>query len=75
MKQLSELGLSDEEIKFIQLVYMNQGRKLYECRHHIDDNNHINLYEKPEQLGLIVCVGSYKWRTTDKIEMQLVARI
>ena len=75
MKTLEELGLSEEEINFVQLVYMNQGCKLYQCIHQIDENNSVNLYEKPEQLGLITCVGSYKWRTTDKIEMMLVARL
>lgn len=75
MKTLEELGLSEEEINFVQLVYMNQGCKLYQYIHRIDENNSVNLYEKPEQLGLITRVGFYKWRTTDKIEMMLVARL
>lgn len=45
MKTLSELGLSKEEIDFVELVYLNPNCKLYECRHYIDENNTIDLYK------------------------------
>lgn len=72
MKTLSELGLSKEEIDFVELVYLNPNCKLHECRHYIDEKNTIDLYKKPEQLGLIKCVGSYKWIVTDKVKIMFV---
>lgn len=76
MKTLKELGLTDEEIKFVELVYENPGYKLYDCRTYVNEGKEyptcINLYENPEKLGLIECVGSYKWKVTDKVKICLI---
>ncbi len=48
-----------EEIEFVKLVYQHPGSKLNggEAQGEHDEN----LWETPEKMGLIKCVGSYKW--------------
>lgn len=67
--------LLPEEIEFVKRVCMYPGSKLndFPCLIIIDDGTEWGesyaLWEKPEALGLIECVGGYKWIPTDKIEL------
>lgn len=71
-KPLKELGLTKEEIDFVYKVFENPSCKLHNCFHFDEDNTtHVPLWEKPQELGLIECVGSYKWTPTDKISMRI----
>lgn len=55
--------LTDAERAFVELVAANPGKKLgHREAFDADDNP---LWRKPEQLGLIECLGSYKWRRID----------
>jgi len=79
-KTLDLLGLSESEIAFVEKVYLNPGCKLNNCSEEwIKDGSTYgkttSLYKKPEELGLIECIGSYKWKPTSKIKMIIVTNI
>ena len=66
MATLKELGLTDDEIEFVKAVYLNPGCKYpAESSKWFDDGTEygdsVLLYTNPEKLGVIKCVGSYKW--------------
>ena len=63
--KLSDI-LSKNEIEFVKAVCISPGTK-YPA--HSVDNAGVYLYERPERLGLIKAVGSYKWEPTDKIRL------
>lgn len=75
MKNINEL-LSAEEVAFVQRVYLNPGSKIKDCFHHVDDGSEygvsVSLWANPEKLGLIKCVGSYKWEPVN-LTLQLFA--
>jgi hypothetical protein len=52
--------LSEAELAFVELVKANPGKKL--SHNDAFDADSYPLWKKPEQLGLIECLGSYKWR-------------
>jgi hypothetical protein len=60
-----ETLLSPEEADFVKMVYANPGCKISSVMHYVDDGSEYGtskaLYKLPEELGLIECVGSYKW--------------
>lgn len=76
MKTLKELGLTDDEIDFVNRVYENPCCKMGKIDKWIDDGSEygtsVNFWENPEKLGVIECVGSYKWKPTSKVKMQLL---
>lgn len=51
--------LPDAEIRFLGLVWSMPDSKL-------NDYNIQDEWEKPEELGLVECTGSYKWRARAK---------
>jgi len=71
-----EKVLTKYEIQFVMDVCANPGRKHPgECSHFEDDGSEfgiiINHWEAPEKLGVVKCVGSYKWIPTEKLEEYL----
>ena len=76
MKTLKSLGLSDSEIEFVEKVYLNPCCKIRKTKEYIDDGSEygtfVALWKKPEKLGLIECVGNYKWKPTEKVKMVIV---
>lgn len=56
--------LTDAEIIFLKHVIQNPGSKLDGGESWNEDSP---LWNRPEELGLITCVGSYKWEPTDKL--------
>lgn len=73
MRKLEEL-LSQEEANFVRAVYRSLGSKHpYPDQIWEDDGSEYGtllcLWEKPEKLGLIECVGSYKWRPTTRLDI------
>lgn len=63
--------LTEDEKRFVSLVFLNQGCKLSAD---IDSSDYDQppVWEKPERLGLVKCVGSYKWVTTNKVSCTFV---
>lgn len=70
--------LTKEEIQFVKDVILNPGCKLSNVFLWIDDGSEygtsLALWKKPEELGLIECVGSYKW-VPKNVEIKLIKRI
>jgi hypothetical protein len=73
MKHLESV-LSPAEADFVRRVVMSPGAKLNggEAWGITTEEHTSPLWEKPEELGLIECVGSYKWIPTDKLEIGIV---
>jgi hypothetical protein len=75
---LEELGLNEDEIDFVKRVYVSPGCKLDSTSKWIDDGTEHGashfLWKKPEELGLIEAVGSYKWVPCKKLEMRMYAK-
>lgn len=72
--------LTSNEVAFVATVFVNPGVKLDGkgvASHWEDDGTEygksISHWENPEALGLIECVGSYKWKPTDKLVLALEA--
>lgn len=59
--------LTDDELNFVQRVERNSGCKLSDATVYRGDEI-ITPWTKPEKLGLIHCVGSYKWEPGPKPE-------
>ena len=64
--QQSEAPLTINELEFLQHVMCNPGCKLDYCSSHWEDDGSehgrtISHWPRLEELGLIECVGSYKW--------------
>jgi hypothetical protein len=57
--------LSEEELRFFDLVRANPGCKLNGPNQAIGQDGK-GLWERLEAWGLIKCVGSYKWRAIEK---------
>lgn len=61
------VGLHDlmtpEEAKFVGLVMRSNGLRIRSCF----ARNDTPLWKRPEQLGLIRAVGSYRWLPTDRL--------
>jgi hypothetical protein len=67
------MNLSKNEINFVLLVYKSPGCKLNGGEAFCQENDQsIALWNNPEALGLIECVGSYKWVPTQKLEEAIV---
>jgi hypothetical protein len=67
------MNLSKNEIDFVLLVYKSPGCKLNGGEAFCEENDlAVPLWKKPEALGLIECVGSYKWMPTPKLEKIIV---
>lgn len=66
MIDLKEL-LSDEEIRFIFRVIKNPGGRVENAFSDVTGNS---LWIRPEKLEIIECVGSYKWKPTDKLHIE-----
>lgn len=54
--------LRDDELAFLNLVIQAPGAKLSSEQIFGEDMH--PLYREPERLGLVRCVGSYKWEPT-----------
>jgi hypothetical protein len=55
------MNLSKNEIDFVLLVYKSPGGKLNGGEAFCEESDpSVPLWKKPEALGLIECVGSYK---------------
>ncbi len=73
---ISEL-LTPEEVAFVKMVYQCPGFKLdsKDCFCRIDNGTEYGeshaLWDKPEELGMITSVGSYKWVPLPGLEMNL----
>ena len=67
-RKLSELSLTEPEMRFVLCVYRSPRSKLNsgEAWHNTDDQS-TALWKNPEKLGLIEAVGSYKWIPTEKL--------
>lgn len=65
-----ESVLSKEEAEFVRAVVANPGSKevgrTYGTVNREDGSEH-PLWHRLEELGLLNCVGSYKWEPTEKI--------
>ncbi len=66
MEQNIEDLLSAEEVEFVKRVFLNPGGKCYDCFAYLKGSTEeeikaIPLWENPEKLGIIRCVGGYKW--------------
>lgn len=68
MKSIYDLDLTPEEIDFVECVFNNSGCKYPRAAGSFstyDEETKTGgdpLWKKPEQLGIIECIGSYKWR-------------
>lgn len=67
---LDEL-LTDRERAFVEAVYRTPDCK-YPGGDAIWDTvditeNDVTVWLKPEQLGLVVCTGTYKWKPTERL--------
>lgn len=71
-----QLQLSDEEIEFVGLVHCMNGAKIASPCAYASDGE--PLWAKPESLGLIEAVGSYKWKVVygsfKKLVMSIAAQ-
>lgn len=70
--------LTSHEADFCLLVFRSPGAKLNgdgEASHWEDDGStygrSVSHWNRPEELGLIACVGGYKWVPTDKLNSLL----
>ena len=64
--------LSDEELEFLKAVHAHCGSKLHSC--FSEDGS--DLWKRLEEIGLIKCIGSYKWELTfDAVAMGIKARL
>lgn len=54
------VALSADELQFLEVIAMNPGAKLNGGEAFDDEGN--SLWGRLEKLGLIDCVGSYKWK-------------
>ena len=66
--------LTDQEARFVKWVYRNPGGKCNDenvAQRWEDDGTEFGAifshWEKPEALGLVECVGSWKWKPTAKL--------
>ena len=80
--QSLESVLTVHEANFVRRVFMRPGCKLNgddEASHWEDDGSPygktVPHWSRPEDLGLITCVGSYKWLPTAKIVIAIDASI
>jgi hypothetical protein len=77
-KEYDELGdtLSKMEEEFVVHITKYPGCKTYDIYETVEDGTEyghmVRLWKKPEALGYIECVGSYKWKPTDKVKLGLV---
>lgn len=77
MKTLESV-LTKEEARFVRIVYSCNGLKLDGgvAFHWEDDGSEygktVGLWSKPEELGLIECVGNYSWVPTKKLSVVIV---
>lgn len=55
-------GLSAGELRFLEYIALNPGAKLNDGIALEDEGN--SLWKRLEDLGMIECVGSYKWKLT-----------
>ena len=69
MKLLKDLDLTKEEIDFVKTVYQNPWCKLNSDQ--AFGENGEALWENPERLNVIECMGSFKWKPKN-LEMELV---
>ena len=60
--QGERVALSADELKFLEAIAMNPGAKLNDGIASSEDGN--SLWVRLEDLGLIECIGSYKWKLT-----------
>lgn len=56
------VALSADELKFLEAIAMNPGAKLNDGIASSEEDN--SLWVRLEDLGLIECIGSYKWKLT-----------
>jgi hypothetical protein len=56
--------LTEAEVKFVEMVYACPGCKLHDV---FSPDDGSALWDRPERLGLIECVGGYKWKPTKAI--------
>lgn len=75
-------ALTSHEIDFCLLVLQSPGARLDDegqARHWEDDGSEygqiFSHWYKPEELGLIECVGGYKWVPTDKLKSMVRAAL
>lgn len=61
-------ALTADEVSFVLDVYRYPGAKLA-----LDAE--IAAWRRPEKLGLVTCVGSYKWRPTNRLDAILCAAL
>ena len=80
LQSIPEL-LTEHEASFVARVYRQPGSKLNDdgiASHWEDDGteygNIVCHWHRPEALGLIKCVGSYKWEPTGKLVLAASVR-
>ncbi len=68
-----ESVLTKEEAAFVREVFNRPGCRINGASQWEDDGTeygkNVTHWENPERLGLIECVGSYKWIPTDKLDV------
>lgn len=62
LPQGEPVALSADELKFLEAIAMNPGAKLNDSIASSEEGN--SLWVRLEDLGLIECIGSYKWKLT-----------
>lgn len=68
MKSLESV-LTDDEAGFVRLVFNNPGAKLNGGEAFGEDGE--SLWTRPENIGLIECIGSYKWKPTNMLAAEI----
>lgn len=68
--------LTEHECNFVYSVFHAAGCKIPDAASHWEDDGTeygkiVTHWEKPESLGLVECVGSYKWKPTDKLVLAI----
>ena len=72
VRPLREL-LTEHEAAFVEWVYRNPGSRFDGgiAQHWVDEGSEHGAtlchWKRPEELGLIECVGSYKWVPTERL--------